>query len=120
MSCSEHERALRGDVGVEGIELGPRPHDFARRFGRGILSLSQAPRDLVDLVARFVDHALRHGGAHAPVVLLGLAEEREALASERVEPADALLDSFEAERDARARSTASERWSASKSSMRRR
>ena len=47
-----------------------------------------------------------------------VAEQRESLPGERVEPAQALLHALEAERDARASSTASERCSASSCSMR--
>ena len=93
-----HERALRGDVGVEGIELRSGADDVTPRGGRGILRVAQPRRDLVDLGARLVDDRLTHRrdleGERAVVL-----EQGEALSGERVQAPQALLHALQRERD---------------------
>ena len=92
------QRTLRGDVGVERIELGARPDDVARGGGGGILRGTETRRDLVDLPTCVVDDGLGDGGPGVRLVAV-VVEQRQTLAGERVQPAQSLLDTAEFERD---------------------
>ena len=90
------ESTLRGDVGVERVELGTRPRDVTCGRLRGVLRIADAHRDVVDLGPGLVDRGLRHDLSlqrELPVVF----EQSEALPCEAVQSAEPLLHLLEPE-----------------------
>ena len=92
------ERALRRDVGVEGVEFSPRADHLATGGSRRILRVAEPRRDLVDLGARLVDARLADRSdfeGEGAVVF----EQGQTLTGERVQAAQSFLHALERERD---------------------
>ena len=92
-----NQRALLGDVDIQGVEFGSSSHDVTGSLGCRILGIHETCRNLVDLSPRVIDHCARDGSDCRTVVIGRLPEKRQPLAGERVQPAQALLHAFERE-----------------------